>query len=192
MLLRSAPVLETERLIMRPFQVEDFDAHLAIMSKPEVHRYLGPTLSREDLWRRVVSSVGMWSVVGFGAWMCLRKSDGGLVGNAGFFDARRDLEPGFGGEPEMGWIFDPEVHGQGVALEACRAALGWADRELPKRAIWAIADPSNGPSLRLAGKLGFQRLPDSIYHNAPIAILKRLPATAAAAAAAAARGASAT
>jgi len=183
--LRSAPLLETERLLLRPFERGDFEAHLAIMSKPEVRRYLGPRLSHEDLWRRVISSVGMWSVVGFGAWMVIRKADHRLVGNAGFFDARRDLVPDFQGAPEMGWIFDPEVHGKGIALEACSAALNWAERHLERTAIWAIADPLNAPSLRLAAKLGFQREPDSIYHGEPIAILKRLPAATAASTAAA-------
>ena len=186
MTARSAPVLETERLILRPFEAQDFEAHLAIMSKPEVHRYLGPVLSREDLWRRVVGSVGMWAVVGFGGWMVVRKSDGKLVGNVGFFDARRELEPDFCGAPEMGWIFDPSAHGQGIASEACRAALSWADTNVQPTPIWAIADPDNVPSLRLAARLGFERLRDSVYHDAPIAILRRLPTAAASAAPAAA------
>ena len=151
------------------------------MARPEVHRYLGLNLSREDLWRRTVSSVGMWNVVGFGAWMVVRKSDGRLIGNTGFFDARRDLEPSFEGAPEMGWIFDLEVHGQGIAGEACTAALDWADAHLPPTPIWAIADPRNAASLKLAFKLGFERLPDSVYHDEPVAILRRSPGSEAAA-----------
>ena len=45
------------------------------------------------------------------------------VGSAGLFTAWRALEPEFGDEPEMGWIFAQEVHGQGMAGEACRAVL---------------------------------------------------------------------
>lgn len=173
MTARSAPTLETERLILRPFEAADFDQHLAIMSKPEVNRHLGPLLSREDLWRRTIGGVGMWSVVGFGTWMVVDKASGQLIGNTGFFDAHRDLEQRFEGEPEMGWIFDPAVHGQGIAVEACTAALDWADRELQAPAIWAIVEPGNTASFRLGAKLGFERLSDSIYHDAPIAVLKR-------------------
>jgi len=159
--------------VLRPFEAGDFESHFTILSKPEVYRHLGPPMSREDVWRRVVSSVGMWTVIGFGAWMIVRKADGKLVGNAGFFDAKRDLQPDFAGQPEMGWIFDPEVHGQGIAFEACEAALRWADGQLRPPAIWAIATPENQPSLRLGAKLGFERQPDSIYHEEPIAILRR-------------------
>jgi RimJ/RimL family protein N-acetyltransferase len=169
------PVLETGRLRLRGFEASDFEAHSAILGQAEVQRFLGPPLSREDLWRRIVASVGMWSVVGFGGWMVERKADGRLVGNVGLFDARRALVPDFAGQPEMGWIFDPEVHGQGIAREACEAALGWADAKLAPGPIWAIVDPQNTASLKLSARLGFERLPDSVYHDEPIAILRRPP-----------------
>jgi DNA phosphorothioation-dependent restriction protein DptG len=73
----------------------------------------------------------------------------------------------------MGWIFDSQVHGQGFASEACMAALNWADANIQPTPIWAIVDPENIASLRLAAKLGFERLDDSVYHDAPIAILRR-------------------
>jgi len=172
---RPAPVLETERLILRPFRADDFDDHFAIVTHPEVHRYLGPALSREDLWRRTVGSVGMWSVVGFGGWVVVDKASDRLIGNTGFFDARRNLTPDFGGAPEMGWIFDPQVHGQGVAREACSAALAWADQHLQPTPIWAIVDPVNERSLRFGASFGFERLDDSVYNDEPIAILRRPP-----------------
>jgi RimJ/RimL family protein N-acetyltransferase len=165
--------LETERLLLRSFRAEDFDAHHAILTHPEVQRYLGPPHSREDLWRRTVGSVGMWSVVGFGGWVVIDKATGRLIGNAGFFDAKRDLKPDFGGAPEMGWIFDPQVHGLGVAREACSAALKWADENLQPTPIWAIVDPANERSLRFGARLGFERLADRVYNGEPIAILKR-------------------
>ena len=172
--LRSAPTLETDRLVLRRFEAADFDAHHAIMIEPEVHRHLGPPLSREDLWRRTIGGVGMWTVLGFGGWMVVRKSDGTLIGNTGFFDARRDLVPDFGGAPEMGWIFAREVHGQGIAGEACRAVLDWADANL-QTTIWAIISPGNEPSFNLAARLGFERLDDSVYNDEPIAVLRRAP-----------------
>ena len=159
--------------MLRRFEVSDFDDHLAIMAEPAVNRHLGPALSREDLWRRTIGAVGMWAVLGFGGWMVVRKADGALIGNVGLFDGHRDITPDFEGAPEMGWIFSPAVHSQGIAREACEAMLGWADANLQPTPIWAIIDPENEPSFKLAERLGFERLSDSLYHDEPIAVLRR-------------------
>jgi len=171
---RLAPTLETERLVLRQYTRRDFSAHHAILSDQAVMRHLGAhSLSREENWRRFAASVGMWSLMGFGGWAVVRKADDQLVGVVSLFNAWRALKPQFGEQPEMGWIFAAEVHGQGIAGEACRAALAWADGHLQPTPIWAIIAPGNAPSFNLAERLGFERLADSVYHDEPIAVLRR-------------------
>ncbi len=130
-------------------------------------------MGQEECWRRLAASVGMWDLVGFGGWAVVRKSDNTIVGMVGLFNAWRELEPEFGEQPEMGWIFAQEVHGQGVAGEACQAVLEWAESNLDSTPIWAIIAPENEPSLRLAAKLGFERVGDTNYNNDPTVILRR-------------------
>ena len=130
-------------------------------------------MTAEDCWRRIMASVGGWQLNGFGTWGVERKSDGKLIGNVGFFTAWRDLEPEFGDEPEMGWMFAADTHGQGIASEACRAAITWLENHLQPTPIWAIIAPANEASLKLAGKLGFQRVGESIYHEEPTLVLRR-------------------
>ena len=169
---------------MREYRKTDFRPHLEIVGDDEVMRYVGGAgITAEDCWRRVAGSVGSWILLGFGGWAVVRKSDHKLVGTVGLFNAWRDMEPQFGEDPEMGWIFAKETHGQGIASEACLAALDWADRALPPRPIWAIVAPENEPSLKLAERLGFERLADSVYNDEPTAVLRRSPAAAAASAA---------
>jgi RimJ/RimL family protein N-acetyltransferase len=173
---RSAPTLETERLVLRHYRKSDFRPQLAIVGDEEVMSPLGASaLSAEDCWRRLAASVGMWDLLGFGGWAVVRKSDDLLVGTVSLFNAWRALEPQFGDEPEMGWIFAKSVHGQGLAGEACRAVLDWADANLAPVTIWAIISPGNAPSFKLADRLGFERVGDSQYHDEPIAVLKRSP-----------------
>jgi RimJ/RimL family protein N-acetyltransferase len=170
----QAPVVETERLRLRPWRKEDFRPYHAILSHPDVHRHFGPEpMGQEECWRRLVASAGSWVINGFGTWGVERKSDGKLIGNAGIFTAWRDFEPIFGDEPEMGWIFSHEVHGQGMAGEACRAVLDWAETNLAPTPIWAIIAPANGPSLKLAERLGFEIVGDTLYHDDPTVVLKR-------------------
>jgi RimJ/RimL family protein N-acetyltransferase len=133
----------------------------------------GKGISEEDCWRRLAASVGMWDLLGFGGWAVVRKADDKIVGTVSLFNAWRALEPEFGEVPEMGWIFAREVHGQGIAGEACRAVLNWADAHLQPTPIWAIIAPENGPSLALAERLGFRRVADSLYHGEPTVVLQR-------------------
>jgi RimJ/RimL family protein N-acetyltransferase len=173
-LRHSAPTLETERLILREFRKEDLDAHAATLGDEEVMRHIGgKPVNREDSWRRLMSGVGMWSLVGMGPWAVELKSDGRMIGHCGFFQFNREMEPLIIGEPEMGWIFDRSVHGQGIAFEACQAALAWAEQELGAESYPAIIDLDNAPSMKLAERLGFVRLADAVYRDAPISFWRR-------------------
>ena len=170
----QAPVLETERLRLRSWRKEDFRPYHTILQHPEVHRHFGPEpMSAEEAWRRLTSAAGGWQFNGFGTWAVERKDDGKLVGNAGIFTGWRAMEPEFGEEPEMGWIFAAETHGKGIAFEACRAVLDWTEANLDPTPIWAIIAPANEPSLKLAEKLGFERYSETVYHNDPTVVLKR-------------------
>ena len=172
--MTQAPVLETERLRLRPWRKDDFRPYHALLQHPEVHRHFGPEpMGAEECWRRLLAAVGGWQFNGFGTWAAERKDDGKLIGSVGIFTAWRDLEPEFGEEPEMGWIFVAETHGKGMASEACRAVIDWTEATLPPTPIWAIIAPANEPSLKLAAKLGFERLHETPYHNDPTVVLKR-------------------
>ena len=171
---RSAPRLETERLILREFTRDDLDAHAATVGDMEVmHHIAKEPLTREDAMRRIFMNVGQWVIQGMGSWAVERKSDGRLVGHIGFFDMARDMQPNIEGLPEMGWIFDTCVHGQGIAYESCKAALDWLDNEFGPVEVPAIIGLSNEPSMKLAERLGFVREPDGVYKDEPIAVYRR-------------------
>jgi RimJ/RimL family protein N-acetyltransferase len=174
MMFDEAPRIETERLVLRQWRKTDFRPYHAILSHPEVHRHFGPhPMSAEDCWRRVLAAVGNWTLNGFGTWAVERKADHKLVGNVGLFTAWRDLQPEFGEEPEMGWMFAAETHGQGMAFEASRAALDWVEASLDPTPLWAIIAPANEPSTKLAEKLGFEQIGEAIYKDEPTLVFKR-------------------
>ena len=171
---RSAPTLETERVRLRAWRKDDREKYFAILQEPAVFRHFGPEpMGMEECWRRLMAASGGWQLNGFGGWAVERKDDGKLLGMTALFPAWRDLDPEFGEEPEMGWIFATEAHGKGLAGEACRAVLDWAETNLDPTPIWAIIAPANQPSLRLAGKLGFERLHETLYHKDPTVVLRR-------------------
>jgi RimJ/RimL family protein N-acetyltransferase len=169
----SAPTLETERLILRHVKAGDISYFAEAHADEEVSRHVGGPIGREDAWRRAMTGAGFWSVLGIGLWAIERRSDGRTIGHIGFFDFQRDIQPTIAGEPEMGWIFAREAHGQGYATEAAKAALGWFDANFAGISIPAIIDLENTASIRLAERLGFQRQPDGFYRDNPIGIFRR-------------------
>jgi RimJ/RimL family protein N-acetyltransferase len=173
-LIREAPRIETERLVLRAFRPEDLEPLAAMWADPAVVRYIGgQALSREDTWRRSLAACGQWPFTGFGYWIAELKDDGRFVGQLGFADFKREMEPSIEGEPELGYVFSPSVHGQGIAHEACKAAVEWADAVLDSPTYTAIISPENAASIRLAEKLGFERQPDATYRGETIALFRR-------------------
>jgi RimJ/RimL family protein N-acetyltransferase len=171
---RSAPTLETERLRLRGWRKEDREAYFEILQEPAVHYHFGPEpMGMEECWRRLMAASGGWQLNGFGGWAVERKADSKLLGTVALFTAWRDLEPEFGDRPEMGWIFATETHGRGLAGEACAAVLKWVEAALDPTPIWAIIAPANEPSMRLAARLGFERVGDTNYHDEPTVVLRR-------------------
>ena len=65
----EAPVVQTERLTLRPFQAADADAQAAMMGDADVMRHIGgKALSREEAWRKLLCGHACWSLLGFGYW----------------------------------------------------------------------------------------------------------------------------
>ena len=172
--IHSAPTLETERLILRSFRREDLDAHAAKLADREVVRHLGGhAFNREDAWRRLTMAVGQWPLLGYGYWAVELKAENRMVGEVSFADFERGMVPDISGAPEMGWVFDPSVHGKGIAAEAARAALDWIDATYAPPEIPAIISIENARSMRLAERLGFVREPDAVYLDELIALFRR-------------------
>jgi RimJ/RimL family protein N-acetyltransferase len=175
-LIREAPRIETERLVLRQWRKDDFRPYHAILRHPEVHKHFGPNpMNAEEAWRRLTSFVGGWQFLGFGMWAVEERASGKLVGIAGLFNAWRDLDVEFGEEPEMGWIMAAETHGKGMASEACKAVIDWAQANLEPTPFWAIIAPANEPSIKLAEKLGFERVHATPYHGDPTLVMRRPP-----------------
>ena len=161
-------------MLLRGFREDDLDEHAAILSDPVVMEHFdGHLFGREDSWRRLLGGVGLWSLQGTGLLAAERKADGKLVGHVGLFDYHREITPSIEGVPELGYIFAAEVHGQGIAREACDALMQWADETLDADETVAIISISNTPSMKLAERLGYQRQPDGIYREEPISLWRR-------------------
>lgn len=170
-----APLLETERLRLRGHRVEDLEASLALWTDPAVTRFIGSgkAFTREEVWARLVRYVGHWSLMGYGYWAVEEKETGAFVGEVGFADFQRVIEPALDGMPEMGWVLAPQVHGKGYATEAVRGALDWGDAHFGATPTVCLIDPENRPSLRVAEKCGFVARERAAYKDKTVLLFRR-------------------
>ena len=143
------PAMRTERLVLRAFRAADIDALAAMEAEPEVRRFLGGNLLSRD--RGMGNDGAADSDNGRCADMACSPSsvDGRLfVGWAGV------LHPLEWPEPELAYSLDQPFWGRGLAIEAARAARGWAfaQHRLPSPGEFHHAgEPAFGPR---GGKTG--------------------------------------
>jgi len=169
------PLLETERLILRGHRIEDLDNCLAMWSDPEVTRFIGgKPFNAEDVWARMLRYLGHWQWVGYGYWLVEDKQSGAFVGEVGFADFKRIIEPSFEGIPEIGWALASWAHGRGYATEAVNAAVAWGDRHFGREMVTGcLINPDNKASIKVALKCGYREYCRTYYKDHPAVIYRR-------------------
>jgi RimJ/RimL family protein N-acetyltransferase len=168
------PVIETARLRLRAYRIEDFDGYAAVFSDPELVRFISRVpFTREACWSRFLRDVGIWHYLGFGAFAVEERATGAFVGHCGFHDLRRDTSPSIAGTMESGWALLAQFHGQGYAAEAMGAAIDWAEHNHPNARLTALIHPDNTASLRLATRLGYAEFARSTLSGEPAILLER-------------------
>jgi len=143
------PILETERLRLRPLSRTDIDDYAALNADPEVVRHLGEGVwDRGRSWRHLAFLVGHWHLGGAGMWAVDLKESGDFLGVIGFCEP--EGWPGF----ELVWTLARRSWGHGYATEGARAALAYAFEALEKDRVISLIFPANHPSIRVAERLG--------------------------------------
>lgn len=146
-------ILETTRLLLRPWREEDAEDLYKYASDPEVGPPAGwpPHTSVEEsreIIRTVLSAAETYAV-------CL-KEDGRPIGSIGLH--RNDLAER-DDEYELGYWIGKPFWGQGMIPEASREILRYAFEELGMARIWCGYYDGNVKSRRVQEKLGF------VYHH---------------------------
>lgn len=171
---KTAPVIETERLILRPHRFEDFKACYAMWADPVVTRFIGgKPASEQQTWARLLSYIGHWALMHFGYWAVMEKATQLYIGELGFADFKRELKPSITGIPEVGWALASHAHGKGYATEALQAVVAWGDANLNASQTVCIIDPANRQSIHVAQKLAYQEHERTTYREEPVILFSR-------------------
>lgn len=157
-------MIETARLLLRPWREDDKPAFAALVNTPAMMAHFGGVQPRAGIDRVVDDQIEGQARHGLSMWAVELKSEGQLADICGLR---------IGGHPgtpvprvlEIGWRIGEAWWGQGIAREAAEASLawGWANTDEPLVAAWT--GPANTRSWGLMQRLGMQRRRDLDFHH---------------------------
>jgi len=155
--LAIPPEIETARLSLRRFELDDAPFVVELLNQPSFIQNIGDRGVRNvDDARRYLRDgpMAMYEQHGFGLWRASRRSDGVFVGMCGLL--KRDILP----DVDVGYAFLPEHWGQGFAFEAANATVEHGARKFGLTRIIGVVSDHNAASIRVLEKLGmrFERM----------------------------------
>lgn len=150
-------VLETERLLLRPFTTDDAPFILTLLNEPSFLQYIGDKNVRnlEDAQKYLTNGpIASYAKNGFGLLCVELKDPQTSIGMCGLL--KRDELP----EPDIGFAFVPDFWNKGYAFEAAAAVMKDARETLKLGRILAIVNSDNYASMKLLERLGlgFERM----------------------------------
>ncbi len=152
-------IIETERLLIRPFSLADIAPSYAMNLDAEVSKYTGDggVVTKAEIERRIVENVlGDYKKYGFGRLAVELKSENKFIGFTGL-KYLEDLD-----EVDLGYRFIKEYWGKGMATESAKACVHFGFETLGLNKMIAMVLPENKSSIRVLEKLNFEYKKDII------------------------------
>ena len=156
-------ILETRRLILRPFDEKDVARMSELMVNPDFMRFsLGPK-TREQTAAFLENVIGWHRAGSPSPFAVVIRSDGALVGYCGFLHQEVDGEK----EIEIGYRLHPDYWNKGIATEGARAVRDHAFRDLKLPRVISLIHYDNIPSRRVAEKIGMTFEKEILFRGFP-------------------------
>ena len=114
-------ILETDRLILRKYVEDDFDALFEIVSDIETMQHYPAPFDEDKTRNWIIWNLDNYKKYGFGLWAVVLKETGEFIGDCGI--TIQDID----GEmlPEIGYHIHKKYWRKGFAKEAARAVRDW-------------------------------------------------------------------
>lgn len=165
--------IETDRLEIREWTLDDFEEFAALVADPEVMRFSikGSAWTYEEAERYFKTLILDQYQNGLGLWALYYKEEKKIIGMAGLITQEIDGEK----KIELGYRLFPKYWHRGLALEAAREISAYAFSVLKLKELIAIIEPENTRSIRLAERMGMRPLKMTHYHKKSVYIYVRAP-----------------
>ena len=154
-------VLETSRLILRPFREDDVDFLAELMANRDFMRFsLGP-YTREQVLAFLEKLLCWQNANKPSLFAMISRDDGRMLGWCGFYHQHIDGV----NEVEIGYRMHPDYWNKGLTTEAARAVRDHAFRDLKLLRVISLIHPENTPSQRVAENIGMTIEKQTIYRG---------------------------
>ena len=147
-------ILETSRLILREYTLDDFDALYAILSDPETMKYYPRPYDENCTMRWLNWSLDNYKQYGFGLWAIEIKETGEFIGDCGITMQNIDEKT----LPEIGYHIHKKYWRQGYAKEAASAVREWFFNNTTFDTVYSYMTTANVASYSTAASIGMQRI----------------------------------
>lgn len=145
-------ILETERLRLREIGHDDLEDLLQIWGDAEAMRLFPKTLDREEMAAWIDRNLARYEQTGHGLWAVILKDGGQFAGDCGLVIQEVDGVE----ELEVGYHFNKNFWGRGLATEAARGCMEYAFNQLHRRRVISLVRPENLSSRRVAERNGLK------------------------------------
>ena len=145
-------LIETERLILREMNFEDFDALYSIFSDAETMRHYPAPFDEAKVKSWIDRNQRRYKEDGFGLWAVVLKKTGEVIGDCGI-----TLQPIHGEMlPEIGYHIRRDLWRNGYGSEAAIASMKYAFETLKLSAVYSYMKYTNAASYGVALKNGMR------------------------------------
>jgi [ribosomal protein S5]-alanine N-acetyltransferase len=143
-------ILQTPRLRLREFGLEDAHALSKVLSDPETMRYYPTPYDRAGVEQWIARNLQRYQDDGVGLWAMELTNTKEIIGDCGVILQNVDGELLY----EIGYHLRRDLWGQGLATEAAIACREWAFAHLKTERLISLIRPENLPSRRVAERVG--------------------------------------
>ena len=151
----------TNRLAFREVMPDDLDVVESQLGDPRVMWMVPTPWTREQCRVFIEESLGWFRDLGYGPYLLFDRGSGEFVGECGLNPVEVEGVP----EIEIGYNVRPGLWGRGLASEAGRACLEFAQMTLQLPRVIALIDPRNDRSMRTAARIGMSLERDAIARD---------------------------
>jgi RimJ/RimL family protein N-acetyltransferase len=159
-------MLETERLILRPWRDEDRAPFAALNADAEVMRFFPTPLARNESDALSAEIRTHFGKHGWGPWAIERRDEAGFLGFVGLAQVRDSMP--FAPAVQIAWRLMRDAWGKGFASEAARAAIAFGFEHIQLDEIVSYTTTINTRSVAVMQRLGMTHDPADDFDHPQI------------------------